>query len=218
MFQKIPSKEKIMDNEGGFTFFRRIFFASHRRETSWVNPSVFQKCYGIKMFCVVGVSRFCRSFLSHITEKIRGGPLFFVKVLLLKNFWIIRYHYFVEFLCLTSPEIIVGETLCVAEILWYQIFWDNRGITNLSIVFVSWCRNFCGVAFNGSKKLGHPKFLCIIGEFHDFRSKNFSLTRPKKIVGERFVVSKLLGYRKLLCKRVEGSITIVRLFTFCLNS
>ena len=119
MFQKIPSKEKIMDNEGGFTFFRRTFFASHRRETSWVNPSVFQKCYGIKIFCVVGVSRFCRSFLSHITEKIRGGPLFFVNVLLLKNFWIIRYHYFVEFLCLTSPEIIVGETLCVAEILWY---------------------------------------------------------------------------------------------------
>ena len=59
MFQKIPSMEKLMDSEGGSTFLRRNFFASHRRKTSWVNPSAFQKCSGIKIFCVVGVSRFC---------------------------------------------------------------------------------------------------------------------------------------------------------------
>ena len=80
MFQKIPSKEKLMDNEGGFTFFRRNFFASHRRKISWVNPSVFQKCSGIKIFCVVGVSRFGQSFLSHITEKLRRGTLVFRKL------------------------------------------------------------------------------------------------------------------------------------------
>ena len=46
--------------------------------------------------------------------------------------------------------------------------------------------------------------LCIIGEFHEFLSKNLSLTRPKNIVGESFIVSKHLGCRKILCNRVEG--------------
>ena len=218
MFQKIPSMEKLMDSEGGSTFLRRNFFASHRRKTSWVNPSAFQKCSGIKIFCAVGCHDFVNLFCLTLPKNFVGGPLCFVNVLLLKNIWIIMYHYFVGFFCLTSPEIIVGETFCVAEILWYQIFRDNRGITNLLIVFVSRCRIFCGKAFNGSKNLGHPKILCIMGEFHDFRSKIFSLTRPKNIVGERFVVSKHLWYRKPLCKRVEGSIMIVRRFTFCLIS
>ena len=33
----------------------------------------FRKVLVSKIFCVVGVSRFCRSFLSHSTEKFRGG-------------------------------------------------------------------------------------------------------------------------------------------------
>ena len=54
-----------MDNEGGFTFFRRNFFASHRRKTSWVNPSVFQKCSGIKNFlCSRGVMILLIFFVS----------------------------------------------------------------------------------------------------------------------------------------------------------
>ena len=73
-------------------------------------------------------------------------------------------------------------------------FLDKRDITILSIVFVLQRRKLRGEPFNDSKKLGHPKILCIILEFHDFRPKNFSLTGPKNIVGERFVVSKHLGY------------------------
>ena len=83
----------------------------------------------------------------------------------------------------------MGETFCVAEILWYQIFRDNRGITNLSIVFVSRFHIFCEKAFNGSKDLGHPKILCIMGDFHNFPWKIFSITVPKNFVGERFCVS-----------------------------
>ena len=33
----------------------------------------FRKVLVSKIFCVVGVSRFCRSFFSHSTEKFRGG-------------------------------------------------------------------------------------------------------------------------------------------------
>ena len=100
-----------------------------------------------KLFCVVGLSRFCQSFLSHNTEKFRRGTLVFfcfLNVLLLINFWITRYHDFVEFFCLLSPGIIVGETFCFSELLWYRNFWDNKGITNLSIVFVSRCAIFVG--------------------------------------------------------------------------
>ena len=66
MFQKIPSMEKLMDNKGGFTFFRRNFFASHRRKTSWVNLSAFQKCSGVKIFlCSRGVTILSIFFVSH---------------------------------------------------------------------------------------------------------------------------------------------------------
>ena len=109
-----------------------------------------------------------------------------------------------------------GRTLLCFRIICYESFSDNRVITILSIVFVSQCRKICGEPFNDSKKLEHLKLLCIIGEFHEFLSKNFSLTRPKNIVGERFVVSKHLGCRKILCERVEGGITILRRFIFCL--
>ena len=65
MFQKIPSMEKIMDKEGGFTFLRRNVFALHRRKTSWVNLSVFQKCSGIKIFlCSRGVTILSIFFVS----------------------------------------------------------------------------------------------------------------------------------------------------------
>ena len=63
-----------MDNEAGFTFFRRNFFTSHRRKTSWVNPSVFQNYSGIKMFWIIGLSRFCRLFLSHSAKKLVENP------------------------------------------------------------------------------------------------------------------------------------------------
>ena len=97
MFQKNPSMEKLTNNEGGFTFFRRNFFASHRRKTSWANPSVFQKCSGIKIFCVVGCHDFVNLFCLTLPKKFVGGPFCFVNVLLLKKFWIIRYHDFVGF-------------------------------------------------------------------------------------------------------------------------
>ena len=91
-----------------------------------------------------------------------------------------------KFFCPKSPKNIVGEPFFVSEMFWYQKFVDNRGITILSFVFVSQCQKNCGEASNDSKKLGHPKNLCIMGEFHDFPLRTFGLTVSKNIVGERF--------------------------------
>ena len=52
------------------------------------------------------------------------------------------------------------------------------------------------------------------GEVNDFPWINFGLTGPKNIVGERFVVSKHLGYYKKRFKRVEGGFTILRRLFF----
>ena len=49
-----------------------------------------------------------------------------------------------EIACPKSQKNIVGEPFCVSEIFLYQNFLDNKGITILSIVFVSHCRNFRG--------------------------------------------------------------------------
>ena len=122
----------------------------------------------------------------------------------------------VEFLLSQIAENHRGRTLLCFRIFCYQNFSDNRVIKLLSVVFVSQCRKICGEPFNDSKKLGHPKLLCIIGEFHEILSKVFRLTRPKNILGERFVVSKHLGCPTNLCKRVEVGVTILRRFKFCL--
>ena len=97
-------------------------------------------------------------------------------------------------------KIIVGEPSCVSELFYYQNFLDNRVITILSVVFVSQCRKFCGETLNVLDKLGHPTILCIMGEFHDFPSKIFSLAVPKNFVGENFCVSEMLCYQFFLDK------------------
>ena len=74
----------------------------------------------------------------------------------------------VEIFCPKSSKDIVGEPFLVSDLFWYQIFLDNRGITILSIVFVSRSQKFRGEPSNDSIKLGHPKIVCIIREFHDF--------------------------------------------------
>ena len=92
--------KKIMDKKGYITFFRRKFFVSHCRKTSWGNPYVFQKCSWVtlqyfKKFGVSknfmhnrGVSRFfVGNFLSHSAEKIRREILrCFRDSRVLKNF------------------------------------------------------------------------------------------------------------------------------------
>ena len=47
---EISSTEKNYGEEGSVTFFRRKLFVQNRRKTSSANPSMFQKCSGIRSF------------------------------------------------------------------------------------------------------------------------------------------------------------------------
>ena len=105
----------------------------------------------------------------------------------------------------------MGKFFCVSGFFWFQNFADNRGVTILSIVFVSQCQKICGEPSNDSKK-GHPKSLCIIGEFHGFPFKLSSLTVPKKIMGERFCLSEKFSYGKSLWIRRRVSRFSVEMF------
>ena len=133
--------------------------------------------------------------LSHNAENIVAELICFRYVLELKIFWIIAVSRFCCFFLSHIAEKHRGRTLLCFRFVLVPNFLDNKGITNLLIVCVSQCRKFCGELFNDSNKLGRPKILCIIGEFHDFTLINFSLTKSKNFVGERFGVSKDLGYR-----------------------
>ena len=89
----------------------------------------------------IGVQRLSvEKFQSHGTEKLRGGTLLcFRNFLVRKKIWIRREcHVFPsKFFGPNLPKKIVGAPSCVSEMFWYQKFLDNRGITILSIFFVS---------------------------------------------------------------------------------
>ena len=64
-----------MDNKEGVTFFRRSFFASNRRNSSWANLSVFQNYSGFKIFWIIGSSQFCRFFCLTSPKIIVSEPV-----------------------------------------------------------------------------------------------------------------------------------------------
>ena len=70
--------QKFFDNKGIIILCN--FFVSHRQKSSWANPSVFQNCSGFKVCRIIGVSRFCRLFLSHSTKKLAENPPLIQKV------------------------------------------------------------------------------------------------------------------------------------------
>ena len=72
MFQEFSSTEKNYGEEGSVTFLRRNFFVPNRRETSWANPSVFQKCSDSKFFLDNTGITTLSNFLSHIAKNRRG--------------------------------------------------------------------------------------------------------------------------------------------------
>ena len=148
---------KFLDNRG-ITILPN-FFVLHRQKSSWANRSVFQIYTGIKMFWTTGVRRFCRLFCLLMLKNFDGGTLFFGKVPVSKSLWITSYHNFVEIFCLMSPKIIVGEPVCVSEILWFHNFLDNSSVLLLSIVFVSQYRKpSWGKAFVFQKFASTEKF------------------------------------------------------------
>ena len=64
----------------GVTFFRHELFVQNRRKSSWANLSVFQNYSGFKVFWILGLSLFCRLFLSHSAEKFVENPPMIQKI------------------------------------------------------------------------------------------------------------------------------------------
>ena len=65
-----------MDRRGvGYHVFPSKDFVSHSTEKFPRGTLVFQKCYGVEFFLIIGVPRFCRFFLSHTAENFRRGAL-----------------------------------------------------------------------------------------------------------------------------------------------
>ena len=73
-------------------------------------------------------------------------------------------------------------------------------------------RKFVGELFNVSENLGSRKVFCIIGWYHDFPSKIFSLTVPKNFVWEPFYVSENLRYGKKLRMREGYDVCVAIIF------
>ena len=85
-----------------------------------------------------------------------------------------------------------GHPFNVSENLGYRkILCIIGGIT----IFRQSAEKFRGHPFNVSKNLGYRKILCIIG-YHNFPSKIFCLTVPKKFVGIPSMSQKIWGIEK----------------------
>ena len=125
---------------GEFHDCRGELLVSQYRKTSWGNDFFFRKIPVRKKFMDkkgrVTSSR--RSFFVPNRRKTSwANHSVFQNCSGFKIFWIIGSSQFCRFFCLTSLKIIVSEPVCVSELFWYQNVLDNRGITILSILFVS---------------------------------------------------------------------------------
>ena len=107
MFPKFSSTEKNMDKKGVSRFSVEIFFVPNRRKTSWAKHFFFQKYSGIKSFSIIGVSEFCRNFLSHIAKNL--------------------------FFCLTVPNFLWGTLQRFIKTWSSKNFMHKIGVHRLSV-------------------------------------------------------------------------------------
>ena len=146
--------------------------------------------------------------MSQGAESVRG-----LQTLFSENFWNVKKisdkkgvaRFSSELFFLSVPKKIVGE-----HIVFFQNFsslektWKGeRYHVPPSQIFVSQLQKLRGEPFNIIDKLGFRKTLCIIAGFHDFPSKNYSVTVPKNSVVEPIDFPANFYNGKILCIR-EG--------------
>ena len=159
---------------------------------------MFQKRPGIKIFWILGVSRFFVSFFVLTIHKIFVGNLeVFHYFRVLKTFrhfgGISRFS--LEFFCLTVQKIFVGETFCVSETFCYQLFFWIKGVSRFCWFFLShgteaFLRrtNYC---FTNLEYRGN---LCIRKGLSRFSVADFLSHSTKNNVGEPFCFSEPFKY------------------------
>ena len=152
--------QKFLDTRG-FTILSFVLISQYRK-TSWGNDLFFRKFPVRKKFMDkkgrVTSSR--RSFFVPNRRKFScANPSAFQKCSGINSFYIIRESQFFNFFLSHIAKNDRGRTrLCFRNILVSK-FSDNRGITILSIVFVSKYQKICREPSIDSKSLGHPNNL-----------------------------------------------------------
>ena len=204
----------------GYHVFPAKVFLSHSTGKLPRGTLVFQKCYAVEFFRIIGVPRFCRFFWLTLPKFFVKEPFCvsecvgYRKILCLRG----QYYDFVpESCCLTVPKKFVGEPFCVSENFWYRkvlcIGGGNQGLENFLshrtekirkwtlLYFRKWYpKKIMEKRGEGVTHFSVEKFLSEcqtisygnLLESHSFRvSKNFML---KKVMS-RFSVDNFLSHR-----------------------
>ena len=131
-----------------------------------------------------------------------GEPFCFRKFLAWKKLWIRRGdHNFRANFFLTVPKNFVGGTLVFQKCFGIKKFLDNRGITILSIFFVSQCQKILWETLQCFRKFGVSKNFMHKGGITILRRKILCLIIPKKLCRGPFSVRQNFGFRKNFCMR-----------------
>ena len=174
----------------GYHNFLSKSCVSQCRKLLWASLQCFRNLGYRKILCNMGVSQFfVEIFLSHSAEKFSGHPfnvsenLRYRKILCIiggitifpsKNF------------CLTVPKIFVRETYCFWENFCFQKVLEMRKRVSRFSVEIFWSHSteiFCDYPLNLLENLGYRKLFMHNRGYHNFPSKYFCLTVPKKFVG-----------------------------------
>ena len=133
--------QKFLDN-WGITILSN-YFVSRCQKSSRANRSVFHKYSGIKLFLIIGISRFCRLLCLTMPKFFVGGPLFFGKFLVSKKFWITSYHHLMNFFVSRRRKSSWANP---------SVFQKYSGFNIFCIIMVSFfCRLFL---YHSAEKLG----------------------------------------------------------------
>ena len=153
-------------------------------------PSIFQKFWGIENFMHLWViTIFRRKFSVSQCQKLLWASLqCFRKLEVSKNFMHNRgYHNFPsKKFCLTVPKNFVRESYCFWENFWFQKVLEMRKRVSRFSVEIFWSHSteiFCDYPLNLLENLGYRKLFMHNRGYHNFPSKYFCLTLPKKFVG-----------------------------------
>ena len=109
--------KKIRDQKVGVSFYRRKIFVPNRKKHRGRTLLCFRNVLESKIFWIIAVSRFCRSSLSHSTEKFHRRTLVFQNFSGIKIFWIIRVSRFCRLFLSHRGETFV-EKSSIIQINW----------------------------------------------------------------------------------------------------
>ena len=191
-FRNFPLSKRFLDRRGISRLSLETFCLTVPKK--FVGGPFFQKSSGLRKLHKKVYHDFVENWFSHSTAKLCGGTLHFSEIFFYWNFlWLGGgYHDLLSiFFCLTVPEELLGgpffqknSGIKILHKMVYHDFVENR--------FSQRNENFRRGLLQFSEKFIYRKVLWIGRGYHEFLSKLFCLTVPKKLVGGRLCFRKLL--------------------------